>query len=93
MADTEADALVDYTAERGIAFIPYGPLGANPMQPGANLPALEALAWLLRRSPNIIAIPGTTKKAHLEENMPADAAEQPLAVRFLAHLQDFRHAR
>jgi len=69
MADTEADALVDYTAERGIAFIPYGPLGANPMQPGANLPALEALAWLLRRSPNIIAIPGTTKKAHLEENM------------------------
>ncbi|MEM7283048.1 MAG: aldo/keto reductase [Pseudomonadota bacterium] len=63
--------LVDYTAERGIAFIPYGPLGANPMKPGAALPAKEALAWLLRRSPNIVVIPGTTSIQHLEENMRA----------------------
>ncbi|MGB3294949.1 MAG: aldo/keto reductase [Phormidesmis sp.] len=54
-----------------IAFIPYGPLGANPMQQGAKLPVRPALAWLLARSPNIIVIPGTTSMAHLEENMTA----------------------
>ena len=58
-------------AERGIAFIPYGPLGAKPMQAGAALPAQQALAWLLRRSPNIIVIPGTTSIPHLEENVTA----------------------
>ncbi|MEL7069795.1 MAG: aldo/keto reductase [Cyanobacteria bacterium J06581_3] len=63
------DSLVDYTAEKGIAFIPYGPLGAHPMKQGAVLPAQSALAWLLRRSPNIIVIPGTTSIAHLEENI------------------------
>ncbi|MGF1516081.1 MAG: aldo/keto reductase [Elainellaceae cyanobacterium] len=63
------DALVDYTAAKGIAFLPYGPLGANPMKRGAALPAQEALAWLLQRSPNIIVIPGTTSIAHLEENL------------------------
>ena len=62
------DSLVDYTAERGIAFIPYGPLGAHPMKPGAALPAQSALTWLLRRSPNIVVIPGTTSITHLEEN-------------------------
>ena len=63
------DSLVDYTAERGIAFIPYGPLGAHPMKQGAALPAQSALAWLLQRSPNIVVIPGTTSIAHLEENV------------------------
>lgn len=67
-AEDEQSALVDYTAERGIAFIPYGPLGAHPMRQGAALPAQEALAWLLQRSPNIIVIPGTTSIRHLEEN-------------------------
>ena len=71
MAETAAADLVDYTAQKGIAFIPYGPLGAKPMQPGAALPAQEALAWLLRRAPNIIVIPGTTSVAHLEENLTA----------------------
>lgn len=68
MAETDADDLVDFTAEQGIAFIPYGPLGANPMQKGAKLAPREALAWLLRRSPNIVVIPGTTSIAHLDEN-------------------------
>ncbi len=71
MAETADADLVDYTAEKGIAFIPYGPLGANPMQQGAALPARDALAWLLRRSPNIVVIPGTTSPAHLEENVGA----------------------
>ncbi|MBE9062120.1 aldo/keto reductase [cf. Phormidesmis sp. LEGE 11477] len=70
-AEQEQNSLVDYTAEKGIAFIPYGPLGANPMKKGATLPAQGALAWLLMRSPNIIVIPGTTSIAHLEENMTA----------------------
>lgn len=65
------DDLVDYTAQKGIAFIPYGPLGANPMKQGAKLPVRPALAWLLKRSPNIIIIPGTTSIEHLEENMTA----------------------
>ena len=63
--------LVDFTAEKAIAYIPYGPLGANPMQPGAKLDPVTALRWLLQRSPNIIVIPGTTSIAHLEENMTA----------------------
>ena len=71
MAETADADLVDHTAEKGIAFIPYGPLGANPMQSGATLPPGQALAWLLRRSPNIIVIPGTTSMAHLEENIAA----------------------
>ncbi|MEL6162005.1 MAG: aldo/keto reductase [Cyanobacteria bacterium J06627_32] len=76
------DSLVDYTAEQGIAFIPYGPLGAHPLRQGAALPTQEALAWLLRRSPNIVVIPGTTSITHLEENMAvwnlleADASSQ-----------------
>ncbi|MEM7059251.1 MAG: aldo/keto reductase [Pseudomonadota bacterium] len=71
MAETSDGDLVDYTAERGIAFIPYGPLGADPMQQGAKLSPQDALAWLLRRSPNIIVIPGTTSIQHLEENWAA----------------------
>ncbi|WP_305984681.1 aldo/keto reductase [Roseibium sp. MMSF_3544] len=71
MQETEAEDLVDFTAEKGIAFIPYGPLGANPMQQGAKLAPREAIAWLLARSPNIVVIPGTTSIKHLEENWSA----------------------
>ena len=66
--ETDHDALVDYTAAKGIAFIPYGPLGAHPMKQGAKLDPAEALVWLLKRSPNIVVIPGTTSIAHLEDN-------------------------
>lgn len=68
-AEDADSALVDYTAKKGIAFIPYGPLGAHPMQPGAKLDPKQALAWLLNRSANIVVIPGTTSIAHLEENI------------------------
>ncbi len=68
MAETSDSTLVNYTASRGIAFIPYGPLGANPMRPGAALAPADALAWLLRRSDNIVVIPGTTSIDHLEDN-------------------------
>ncbi|WP_415919561.1 aldo/keto reductase [Tateyamaria sp. SN6-1] len=64
-------ALVDFTAQEGIAFIPYGPLGAHPMQAGAALDPRDALAWLMRRSTNIVAIPGSTNAAHVTENLSA----------------------
>jgi aryl-alcohol dehydrogenase-like predicted oxidoreductase len=80
-AERGDEALVDYTAAQGIAFIPYGPLGAHPMKQGAPLAqgdegsgissAASALRWLLERSPNIVIIPGTTSIAHLEENLGA----------------------
>ena len=71
MSEADDAGLVDYAAEKDIAFIPYGPLGANPMQQGAKLEPREALAWLLKRSPNIIVIPGTTSVEHLEQNWSA----------------------
>ena len=71
IAEQDDNSLVDFSAENGIAYIPYGPLGATPLQPGAKLDPVAALRWLLQRSPNIIVIPGTTSMAHLEENMMA----------------------
>lgn len=70
-AESADAALVDYTATLGITYIPYGPLGAHPMQQGAKLAPANALRWLLERSPNIVVIPGTTSVAHLEDNMTA----------------------
>ena len=67
-AERGAEAMVDFTAGHGIVFIPYGPLGAHPMQSGAKLDPQDALAWLLKRSPNIVVIPGTTNPAHLTAN-------------------------
>lgn len=73
-ADRSDEALVDYTAERGIAYLPYGPLGAAPMAHGAKLDASSALQWLMDRAPNIIAIPGTTDPVHLRANVAATRA-------------------
>lgn len=68
-AERDDDVMVDYTNEKGIAYLPWGPLGAQPMESEATLPARESLAWLLGRSSNIIVIPGTTSTSHLEENV------------------------
>jgi pyridoxine 4-dehydrogenase len=75
------DALVDATAEQGIAFVPFFPLGGfNPLQSDAlqvaasqlgATPMATALAWLLRRSPNLMLIPGTGSVEHLRENVAA----------------------
>jgi pyridoxine 4-dehydrogenase len=70
-AEQTDSSLVDYTAYSGIAFIPYGPLGGDPMVSGASMPAESALRWLLGRSPNIVVIPGTTSLRHLEQNVLA----------------------
>jgi len=66
------DPLIDYCAQHAIAYLPWGPLAAQPFAPQAPLAAVNgALAWLLRRAPNIIVIPGTTSIAHLEANIAA----------------------
>lgn len=75
------DALIDALARDGIAYVPYFPLGGfSPLQSstlsdvaarvGAT-PMQVALAWLLRRAPNILLIPGTSSVAHLRENLAA----------------------
>jgi pyridoxine 4-dehydrogenase len=81
------DAFVDELNMRGIAYVPFFPLGGfNPLQSAAldaiaaKLPATPmqvALAWLLRRSPNILLIPGTSSVAHLRENLGAARLEIP----------------
>ena len=81
------DALVDALAGQGIAYVPYFPLGGfSPLQSevldavaarlGAT-PMAVALAWLLRRSPNILLIPGTSSVDHLRENVAAASLELP----------------
>ncbi len=75
------DALIDQLARRGIAYVPFFPLGGfSPLQSstlsdvavrlGAT-PMQVALAWLLHRSPNILLIPGTSSLSHLRENLAA----------------------
>ncbi|MEV0744213.1 MULTISPECIES: aldo/keto reductase [unclassified Streptomyces] len=76
------EAVVDLTAELGIAFLPFFPVAmgghAGPQSPVAAVagelgatPAQTALAWLLHRSPTLVPIPGTSSPRHLEENLAA----------------------
>jgi pyridoxine 4-dehydrogenase len=86
------DALIQDLARAGIAYVPYFPLGGfTPLQSStlSNVaqrlratPMQVALAWLLRRAPNILLIPGTSSTAHLRENFAAPAlmlADEDLA--------------
>ncbi|MCM2444358.1 aldo/keto reductase family oxidoreductase [Rahnella sp. CG8] len=79
LANRHDDALVDSLAEQEIAYVPFFPLGGfSPLQStqldevAAQLqatPMQVALAWLLKRSPNILLIPGTSSPQHLQENL------------------------
>lgn len=75
--DPEEEALIDWLAAEGVAYVPHGPLGARPMRRGAAVDAAWALRTLLARAPNVLVIPGTTARAHLEANAavlgPAEA--------------------
>jgi pyridoxine 4-dehydrogenase len=84
LADRDSDDVVDYCQANGIGFIPYYPLGDGELaRAGGALdklakakgatPGQVALAWLLKRSPVMLPIPGTSKVAHLEENVAAAA--------------------
>ena len=80
------ESVVDHCEAEGIAFIPWFPLAAGPLaQEGGPVdriarrlgatPGQVALAWLLRRSPVMLPIPGTSKVEHLEENVAGAALE------------------
>jgi aryl-alcohol dehydrogenase-like predicted oxidoreductase len=81
------DALIDDLARGDIAYVPFFPLGGfNPLQSSSlsdvaqrlgATPKQVALAWLLRRSPNILLIPGTSSVAHLRENLTSAELEFP----------------
>jgi pyridoxine 4-dehydrogenase len=81
VAQRNDDKLIDDLAKAGTAYVPFFPLGGfTPLQSStlndvANklgaTPMQVALAWLLRRSPNILLIPGTSSVAHLRENLAA----------------------
>jgi pyridoxine 4-dehydrogenase len=90
----EDDALIDELEHMGIAYVPFFPLGGfTPLQSstlsevardiGAT-PMQAALAWLLRRAPNILPIPGTSSLGHLGENLRA--AELRLSDEAMARL-------
>src|SRR6202041_1554639 len=94
LAHREDDALIDDLARRGIAYVPFFPLGGfTPLQSSTLsgvaerlgvTPMQVALAWLLRRAPNILLIPGTSSIAHLRENLAAATLDLPQdAVRAL----------
>ncbi|MEG3633867.1 aldo/keto reductase family oxidoreductase [Micromonospora palythoicola] len=79
LAHRHDDGLIEQLAADGIAYVPFFPLGGfSPVQSEAlsavaarsgSTPMSVALAWLLQRAPNILLIPGTSKVAHLRENI------------------------
>jgi len=82
LVDRASEKVLDYCAKRGIGFIPWYPLAAGDLaKPGSVLddiakkhkaaPSQIALAWVLKRSPVMLPIPGTSKVSHLEENVAA----------------------
>ena len=82
------DALVDVLAQDGVAYVPYFPLGGGFTQLQSSTlsdvaqglgatPAQIAIAWLLRRSPNILVIAGTSSVVHLRENVTAATIRLP----------------
>ena len=90
LVDRSSAPLLEECATRGIAFVPFFPLGAGFMRPNPVLshqlvvdaaerlgrtPAQVALAWTLSVAPNVLLIPGTSSVRHLEENMDVASIE------------------
>ncbi|GAA0484485.1 oxidoreductase [Paractinoplanes deccanensis] len=100
LAHRQDDELIDRLAAEGIAYVPFFPLGGfSPLQSAAltkvserlnATPIAVALAWLLRRSPNILLIPGTSSVAHLRENIAG--AGLTLSEQDMAELNDIAPA-
>jgi pyridoxine 4-dehydrogenase len=94
LANRNDDGFIDHLASRGVAYVPFFPLGGfTPLQSSAldaaaaaleATPMQVALAWLLQRSPNILLIPGTSSIQHLRENLSAAALQ--LSAEILAGL-------
>jgi len=84
LVDRGSEDVLDYCERQGIGFIPWFPLGAGKLAESGSIldamarkrgvtPGQLALAWMLKRSPVMLPIPGTSKVAHLEENVAAAA--------------------
>jgi pyridoxine 4-dehydrogenase len=78
LAERRSDEVVDYCEQNGIVFVPYYPLKTDAPPAMAEIaerhgasPEQVALAWLLRRSPIMLPIPGTLSSEHLRENLGA----------------------
>ena len=80
LTDRSAEAVLDYCTDQSIAFIPYRPLATGALAAGGSplaelakrheaTPAQLALAWLLKRSPVMLPIPGTSSVEHLQDNI------------------------
>ena len=90
VAHRNDDAFINDLTERGIAYVPFFPLGGfTPLQSSAldaaaaslqATPMQVALAWLLQRSPNILLIPGTSSLKHLRENLKAATLQIPSEI-------------
>jgi pyridoxine 4-dehydrogenase len=98
VAHRNDDAFIDSLAAKGIAYVPFFPLGGfTPLQSSAldaaaaslqATPMQVALAWLFQRSRNILLIPGTSSLKHLRENLQAAKLEIP--AKALAQLDAIR---
>ena len=85
LANRQWENVLDFTAEQGLAFIPWFPLASGPAKLEDKIKAIAekhqattaqiALAWLLKRSSNMLLIPGTKSVAHLKENLKAAEIE------------------
>ena len=90
VANRNDDGFIDDLANKGVAYVPFFPLGGfTPLQSSAldsaaaslkATPMQVALAWLLQRSPNILLIPGTSSVEHLRENLDASKLQLPHEV-------------
>ncbi|MCZ4222968.1 aldo/keto reductase [Pedobacter rhodius] len=85
LGNRQWESVLDYTAQQQLAFIPWYPLASGPSKLESKIKAVAekhhatiaqiALAWLLKRSSNILLIPGTKSVAHLNENLKAAAVQ------------------
>jgi pyridoxine 4-dehydrogenase len=85
LGNRQWEEVLDYTAERNLAFIPWYPLASGPTKLQDKIGAIAkkhnatvaqiALAWLLKRAHNVLLIPGTKSVAHLHENLDATKIE------------------
>jgi aryl-alcohol dehydrogenase-like predicted oxidoreductase len=80
LVNRSSEDVLDYCEKHGIGFIPWAPVATGRLSSGSiddiakahrATPSQIALAWLLKRSPVMLPIPGTSKVAHLEENVAA----------------------
>jgi len=96
IANRKDDAFIRQLATRGIAYVPYFPLGGfTPLQSSTlesvatsigRSPMQVAQAWLLRRSPNILLIPGTSSVKHLRENLEVMDVDAELTPEMVSQL-------